>query len=150
MGSKVVKKSKPFRQSISASDLKKPKLAGPPSIDGRYLAWRFSNADLEGPFSWGQISDADRQTVWNRLREFEKMTVNELKSAGSHHSVSQQNMSRNAKDRLRELQMDDLEELHSFRIDGKARLWCIKHENIYAVLWWDPEHKVYPVSKKHT
>ena len=129
---------------------KSPKLAGSPAIEEQYLAWRFSNRDQDGPYSWGGISDKDQQAVWERLAEFERKTVQALKAAGSHHGVALDKLSKDAKKRLRELHRDDLDELWSFRISGKRRLWCIKHENVYALLWWDPSHAVYLVAKKGT
>ena len=45
---------------------------------------------------------------------------------------------------LERLNYEDVDELWSFRCDGKKRLWCIKQMNICAILWWDPEHKVCP------
>lgn len=143
----MAKKPKRVRQPAPTSAPKQANFIGPASIEGRHLAWRFSNSDLNGPFSWGQATEADRHAVWTRLGEFEKMTVNQLRDTRSHHHVLHRNLSREAKVRLQELQFDDLEELFSFRINATARMWCIKHENIYSVLWWDPNHKVYPVSR---
>ena len=78
------------------------------------------------------------------------MTVSQLHNAGSHHSVSQQSLSAEAKQRLRDIRLDDLDTLWSFRMSGAGRFWCLKHENIYSLLWWDPNHEVYPVSKRNT
>ena len=55
-----------------------------------------------------------------------------------------------AKGRLSELQRDDIEELYSWHISSKGRLWCAEYDGMMCVLWWDPEHEVYPVPKKHT
>jgi hypothetical protein len=31
-----------------------------------------------------------------------------------------------------------------FRLGGKARLWGFRSERIFHVVWWDPDHRVYP------
>ncbi len=125
-------------------------ILGVEAVEGHHLVWRFSISDRGGPFSWDSITENDRKAVWIRLGEFERMTIRQLKEAKSHHIVPQSRLSVDAKDRLRQLKLDDIDELCSFRVTGERRLWCIKHENIYALLWWDPKHKVYPVSKKRT
>ena len=61
-----------------------------------------------------------------------------------------QRLSAEAKQRLRDIKLDDIDTLWSFRMSGAGRFWCLKHENIYSLLWWDPNHEVYPVSKRNT
>ena len=114
------------------------------------MAWRFSDRDQGGPYSWDGISEKDQQAVWERLAEFERLTAQGLTKTGSHHRIPLDKLSKDAKKRLRYLDRDDLDDLWSFRISGERRFWCIKHENIYALLWWDPNHTVYPVAKKGT
>lgn len=49
------------------------------------------------------------------------------------------------------LQFDDHEEkVFRFRINGKCRLWGFRSEDLFRILWYDPDHKVYPVEKRHT
>lgn len=52
-----------------------------------------------------------------------------------------------ARDRLKEIEFDDVEELMSFRIAGAHRVWCVQSGHIMRVLWWDPNHQVYVVPK---
>ena len=140
--STMKRRPKRAKQSVPVSVVKQSRLIGVAAIEGRYLAWRFSRNDQDGTFSWSQITENDRRAVWKRLGEFEKMTLAEIRDTGSHHRVpvSRRNDG--------ELQLDDLDEIWSFRVTGERRFWCVKRENIYELLWWDPEHRVYPVSKK--
>ena len=144
------RRPKRTKQSHSVNVVKQSTLSGVAAIDGRYLAWRFSNNDKGGPFSWVTLSDADWYSVRERLGEFEKMNVSELARTGSHHRIPQAQLTKKARERLQVLELDDLDELWSFRVTGERRFWCIKHENIYALLWWDPHHQVYLVPKKNT
>jgi hypothetical protein len=88
--------------------------------------------------------------MFNRLNEFEKMNANELKKSGSYHSIQTSQVSKPAKVRLSELQLDDVDVLYSFRITGACRLWCMKYESLMSILWWDKNHEVYPVRKNGT
>lgn len=136
--------------SSSVSVSKTPRWIGPTNIENTHLAWRFSKADLNGPYHCGALSHEDFRQLWDRLRSFEGKNAEELHANGSLHEVSIENISREAKQRISELKYDDIDSIHSFRIDGKCRLWCMKYQNIFCILWWDKDHEVYPVEKRHT
>ena len=80
------------------------------------------------------------------MKHFESMTVPELQNA-RNHPIRQSRLSPEAQKRLATIGLDDFEEIWSFRLTGRKRFWCIKHENVYALLWWDPNHEVYPVDR---
>jgi hypothetical protein len=42
------------------------------------------------------------------------------------------------------------EDLTSIRIAGAERIWGFKNGKYFFLLWWDPDHTVYPVEKRHT
>jgi hypothetical protein len=123
---------------------------GAPNIENRYIAWRFSIADMGGCFSCGNLSFEEHRQLWNRLSAFEKMNIDELRKAKNLHTKQVAELENEYRARLLEINLDDVEEMHSFHIDGTCRLWCLKYENIFSVLWWDKEHQVAPVSKRHT
>ena len=41
-------------------------------------------------------------------------------------------------------------ELVSLRLSGKQRIYGIQDRGVLLLLWWDPDHKIYPVKKKGT
>ena len=128
---------------------KKPKF-GDPKVKGAPLSWRFSHCDRNGPFSWLSIYDQGHlQEVVERLAAVEGLSEQELGADGSH-AIELHKLCKEAQDRLTELQHDDLDSLFSLRVSGKRRVFCIHHGNIMRVLWYDPEHQVYPSHKKHT
>ena len=143
------KKGKPKNPIIprDISTPKTPRYLGIPNLEGSHMAWRFSNADINGPYSCGSFDLTDFQLLWDKLRSFERMNIAQLRSQGSYHALEPVKASRDAKSRLRALQLDDVTMLHSFRIQRKCRLWCMQHENIMSILWWDRNHKVYLVEK---
>ena len=128
---------------------KRPKSTDP-EIDGLPLAWRFSGCDKGGPFSWAGLEHGPQfKEVMDRLHEFETKSWYEIAKTGSH-PIQVYKCERAAKDRLMNINQDDIDELMSFRISGKKRVWCIKDRNIMRVLWWDPEHQVCPSHLKNT
>ena len=66
-----------------------------------------------------------------------------------NHHVSVSVLSDRARKRLKDLNLEDMEELFSLRLSGKERIWGILTQGVLEVLWWDPAHEVCPSSKKH-
>jgi hypothetical protein len=121
-----------------------------PEIDGSPLAWRFSGCDKGGPFAGTALAHGDPfREVMERLHEFETKTWDEITKTGSH-PIEVYKCEKAARDRLTEILQDDLDDLMSFRISGKKRVWCIKDRNIMKVLWWDPDHQICPSHLKNT
>jgi hypothetical protein len=146
---KKAKHKIPFiSQEISTP--KRPHYLGLPNIEDRHIAWRFSKADLGGPYTCNGFSYGDFQQLWNRLRAFEKMNVSEMQRAGSFHFMPLAKMTREDRQRLSGIELDDIDGLYSFHIDGPCRMWCTKVENILVLVWWDRNHGVCPVVKSHT
>ena len=52
-------------------------------------------------------------------------------SQGSH-PVPTARVIKDAQDRLRAIKRDDIDELMSFRISGKRRIWCIRNASTIA------------------
>lgn len=114
------------------------------------MSWRFNAADRNGPFAWSNLADGDvHKEVIETLAALETMTEGDLGAKGCHF-IAVPSLCKEAKDRLSDLQLDDLDELYSIRITGKTRVFCIHREDVLSVLWYDPEHAVCPSPKKHT
>lgn len=142
---------KPKRPKHAGSPEPKKKPASENLIDaGHPLAWRFSGCDRGGPFCWTNIETADKfKGIVEKLHEFETKPWTEILRSGSH-LVKLHRLEKAARDRLVEIQRDDIDDLMSFRITGENRVWCIRTGHIMRVLWWDPKHEVCPSLKKHT
>lgn len=130
----------------------------PERTNHQFLAWRISRFDWDGP--WG-VKALDDDSLHHLIRgachHFESMTWAELLRASggktkgnNHHYVPVKNLSKPAKDRLRDLQSDDLEELFSLRIDGTKRLYGVRDGRAFCALWYDPAHSICPSRKRRT
>jgi hypothetical protein len=123
--------------------------------NGRHPTWRLSFLDLdhEGSWSW-QVPTADLHDIVRFLQEMERLTWTEVfaQLAGSkkgshrkHHAMPAEQLCAEAQRRLQHLRLDDFDELFRFRLGNKRRLWGILDAEIFYPLWWDAEHKVYPL-----
>lgn len=119
-------------------------------MDGLPLAWRFSACDKGGAWAWTSLDAAGKyKRVLEKLHQFETMNWSEIKRGGSH-PVEVSMLAKGARDRLTQIKQNDLDDLMSFHLTGKNRVWCVRDRNIMKVLWWDPDHTVCPSIKKHT
>lgn len=66
-----------------------------------------------------------------------------------NHDRAINDLSKAAQERLRHLDQNE-ERVFRFRLSGTCRLWGFRSGSLFRVLWYDPEHKVYPVKKRHT
>lgn len=120
------------------------------TYQNKNLIWKVTKIDEDGKWGWNNITCPKfLKKLWNKMRNFETMTWGQI-LGNKHHIIPINQIVRPAQDRLKTLKYDDQEELMSFRISSKERIWAIRsNENSY-LLWWDPNHEIYPSSKKHT
>lgn len=120
-------------------------------ISAEFFKWRIEQADLGGDWSWLK---ADHQMLLTKiipkLQDYETMTWADVESGTGSHFVSKTDCIKEARQRLDDLELDDIEELFSLRITGKRRAWGIRNVAVLHLLWWDPEHEVCPSRKKNT
>ena len=130
----------------------------PSHLDRETIVWRFSLVDEDGPWGWRTVA---ARLWWGeilpRLKNFETMTWEEiLKASGgrsrgnnSHHVLTEK-LTRQAKNRLAEIQNEDVSQLFSLRLTATTRIYGIRDRRALKLLWYDPHHgdnskAVYPV-----
>ena len=124
----------------------------PTDYRSKYPVWRVSRLDENGPFGWREIGGNKLLEIRKKLAHFEKMKWVEILVQSKHqnHSVSVDQICKDAQDRLRNIKQDDIDDLVSLRLSGKGRVWGIFEQGTLNLLWWDPDHLVCPSLKKHT
>ena len=122
----------------------------PKSFDRTHVQWSFRCFDN---YDW---SEENHKTVpfteiAGQMRSYESMTWGQIRGRPKHdHPIQRYRIITEAQNRLRELGLDDYDELWRFRFGGKLRLWGLRMGSVFHVLWWDPQHRVYPSPKKYT
>ena len=104
--------------------------------------------DWEGLWSWETI-DTEKE-ILKKLGNFETRTWGEIegnKEEGSHIVKVDDCPNPLVKERLKQLELDDIDELFSLRLSGKERIFGILDGFILKFLWYDHEHKVWPTKK---
>lgn len=107
---------------------------------------------MDGPWGWKTASGADLLYLHEKLTAYERRTWDEAysnKGSGLKH-IKLANMPDRAVRRLEDLGLDDVEGLYEFTLSNRQRVWGIRVDNICYLLWWDPDHDVYPTEKRNT
>lgn len=119
---------------------------------GDYLSWRFDLIYDEPDYGWSSVSSADRDLIHDSLRGFEKMTAAEI-FAGGEPGKTYGNPgdipNKTARDRFLDKYADE-DEIHRLNCGGRCRLFGFRRGGVFLVLWWDPNHEIWPAKKKHT
>jgi hypothetical protein len=145
-----MKRPKLDRQPIAK---KQPKGTVAISSNGERICWGIGRARLDGPFSWQNVT---RDILWNDLHPYlkslETMTWDEiLKASGgrsrgnNNHDVDVDQLGEEAKRDLTDAGVDDVDKVFSLRVNARMRIWGIREGRVLSLLWFDPEHMVYPV-----
>lgn len=114
-----------------------------PSAQRQPPSWQFQTLDFPGPFCKAGIDSGTLQYVIEQLTKFETMLWGDIEGK-RHHSIKLDEICPEARSRLRELKLDDIEEVFSLRIGNKPRIIGIRAHTVLRLLWWDPEHQVCP------
>jgi len=148
----MARKHKRPRVAREPSPSKTPRLIEPNNYLKEFPSWRFGAMDMKGEWGWGRVSGEKLAEIREKLTDFEGMTWNEIlvSQRTRNHRVSIERICFQAQKRLTEIKLDDTSCIWSLRLSGKNRVWGILDGNVFLLLWWDPDHKVYPTEPKNT
>lgn len=91
--------------------------------------------------------------IYPKLKHYEESCWEEIekeqygRGKTKHHSVDVSKIVSEAKKRLIELKLDDIDQLFSIRLEGKIRIWGIRHYSFLRILWIDLKHEICPTDK---
>jgi hypothetical protein len=121
------------------------------SSDAR-LCWRFTHVDHEGRWGFDTMESTVLCEVLRKLSDCESMTVTELRNTRRlfvEYDLPGR-LCKEALDRLTAMRRDDMTKIQRLEFTGLQRLYGFLEGNVFHVVWWDPQHEVYPVKLKHT
>ena len=127
-------------------------LPGAENSDAR-ICWRFCHVDHDGPWGFGKVDAPMLRDILDKLAHFESMTINELFNFSSYPGTDYDVASlptTAALDRLEEIGLSDMTKIHRLRLRGERRLYGFLVGHVFHVVWWDPNHEIWPSKLKHT
>lgn len=129
-----------------------PDLPGAGNSDER-LCWRFTHVDNDGDWGFRNVDPQTLCEIMTHLRDFESMTLNAVFHNGGEPGKDyevEQIPNQDALKRLVEKNLADQTKISRLRLGGKPRLYGFLRGNVFYVVFWDPEHDIWPSNKKHT
>jgi hypothetical protein len=146
-----------IQEKVPAPEKSPRAIMDPASIMSCLMNWSRLKSDTKGNWSWGQHRQWDDHE-WNdeihpKLLDFQKLTWAEIfaqrtgrkKRHKLHHEMDVCKLIPEACNRWSEIGLDEHETAFRFRLSGKRRLWGYKILAKFHLIWWDPEHKIYPM-----
>ena len=126
----------------------------PASSSNEKPIWRFDRIDRDGPFAFNLArQDFKHKEVLQKLMEYGCMTWNEIVSQthdggkSKHHYLSSNGLSKDACERINTKCVDH-DNIFSFALQNKLRIIGLREGAEFYIVWYDPEHKFCPGSKK--
>lgn len=143
-------RNKKARRNRNPRRRKKPASVSIVSTQNRKLVWKVARIDDNSPWGWNQVTCPDfLRNIWDKMRNFETMTWGEILGR-HHHAIAVNDIIEPAQNRLEQLGYDDQAELVSFRLSNTERIWAIRSGEAAFLLWWDPNHEIYPSRLRNT
>ncbi len=119
------------------------------------MTWCTTQSDIEGAWSWGEAR-AWTQSEWEteilpKFSEYEKQKWAEIDAHNSgtghkmHHEQEVHTLAKEAQDRWIENNLEQFETAFRFRLGGKKRAWGYRLQAHFHLVWWERNHKIYPL-----
>jgi len=93
------------------------------------------------------------ECIIEKLISYEGMTWAEIdkasggrKAGNNSHFENVSKLAKEAQRRWRELNLEEYSEVYSLRLQGTHRLFGILHGNVFNVIWYDNNHRIYGMS----
>ena len=141
------KSKKSPKRKINPKVKKEPRTSPqnlPESTYHRRPAWKLGLIDFAGPWNCEKIDSKEcLLRIHNALKDFENKTWAEINDRKNNHPMPVHQLSREAKKRLTEINLDEYDTLYRLTISNKERLWGILDQEYLSIVWWDPNHTVY-------
>lgn len=139
----------------SASNSKNPKATeDPQSYLKKTPVWSFRRLDNTYT-KWGlRCVDNLYDTIIKKLKDFEGMTWDAIlkatggrKHGNNNHFEDVSSLIPEAQKRWADLKLEEYDRVFSLRLTGKHRLYGILLDGVFQVIWYDPNHEIYPLDK---
>lgn len=126
------------------------------SSDDMQAVWRFDMLDRSGDFAFDiNRADFNANLFLDKMISYSNMTWREIKqqthdkqNKSKNHHIDAGDLSDAAQDRLKALRYEEYSDsIFSFALDNLVRVFGIKNNEYFHIVWYDPKHQICPASK---
>lgn len=119
-------------------------------------AWMFDKIDRNGKFAFDiNRADFEHREFLDKMISYATMTWGQLRQQthddgkSKHHYLDADKISRTAQERLAAMHLEEnSDQVYYIALKNKLRIVGLRDKDKFHVLWYDPEHDVYPSTKK--
>lgn len=116
-----------------------------PYQDPKKVFWSLSIYDASIQFPEAGIPQLYFSEIADHLKNCETRTWLDIdRNRHRDHPIDKNKLAKFARERLISLGQDDVDELWSIHINGLMRIWGIRDQSLFKILWVDPQHEVCP------
>lgn len=129
----------PHLVSLPAPE-KKPRIERDPDVvKDMPITWGLKFADLHADckWSWQKVDPAHLESLHSQLVGMEGKTLHALQKNGGVKDIPAHHLKCAAKERLKELRLEEADTLWELRLDRKWRVWGLVEGSTFYFLWWD-------------
>jgi hypothetical protein len=134
------------QSALTIEGRKEPKAVERVEFLNLKAAWRVNKIQLVDPYGWHQLTLPEIDHIREKLAIFESMTWSEIfvRDKKRNHAIPVHDFRCEQARRWMKRNMADQPELWTIRFTGPERVWGIFSEGAYQIVFWDPEHRIYP------
>lgn len=131
------------KQPAPSSNRESPLFCLRHTHSGGTNAWGFAPSPADGVEILGFLAAMSRLS-WSEIAA--QTTGGKMSRHRKHHDQPIDTLVRKAQSDLRDANLDETfgDTIFRFRLAGVKRLWGYRQGRTFHVVWWDPEHQVYP------
>ncbi|MBO0881529.1 MAG: hypothetical protein J2P17_14555 [Mycobacterium sp.] len=144
MSAKSKKNSKVVSESSLTPRAEKRAVSSPPGPD-KFIRFRFGRLD-HGKWALCKIDRQHHKRLLERLAYFEQMTVAQAKSNDVLADYDMSECTNQSAKRRLSSRYSGQDSLSRLTVDphGKLRLLGIREDHEFHIVWWDPNHEIWP------
>lgn len=115
----------------------------------RSPVWKFRRHAKSGQFAWLSLRESDLPGVFNALSGYEQMRWAEIEARPHCHAMPVSECHEEVGRHLA-TQGYDFDELFQLSTGNKGRLFGVRLDHVFEIIFWDCDHKVYETKKRNT
>lgn len=156
MSAKRDKNGKKVTDRKVPSNKKQAKSNKPVVFSNKFPVWKYDYFLRYDQIWCSEIKKFDKAKplfvkAINRLSEFEKRTWLEIEQDNSCSNIEVSKLDNRAQKFIKKTPaFKDIDVLYHIRVDSTFRIWGKREQEVLHILWFDPDHKVYPTPMRHT
>ena len=114
--------------------------------------WRIQRVQLVDPYGWHELSLAQLGEMQNKLAQIEEKTWNEIfvEDKKRNHPIPVADFDCPRAKRWMRANLPREDELWTLYLSTTERVWGIRRDGAFHIIFWDPNHKIKISHKKHT